>query len=219
MFAADRFRGGDNSLEGALNWIQEICNAPRFARFTDAQQWAAALDARFHADPEYRAFRNTVHEWQEGDHVEIRLATDDVIAGRRWDARTQRLLRVLAEATIEAPELFRGIALPIDADLEAEFGRDVDIFPQLCSFTTSIEEAEFRAAKGRDRGRIGVVFRLEAGARAIPIENLSYREDLWKEREWYTSGRFVGMGLDRQAGGMVSVRIRHEEVYHVRWSR
>ncbi|CAA9305448.1 MAG: hypothetical protein AVDCRST_MAG68-787 [uncultured Gemmatimonadetes bacterium] len=176
------------------------------------------LEAGFGSDPEYRAFRNTVHEWQEGDHAEIRLATDDVIAGRRWDARTQRLLRVLAEADIEAPELFRGISLPIDADLDTNFGAGVDIFPKLSSFTTSIEEAGYRAARAHDKARVGVIFQLEAGARAIPIENLSYREDLWAEREWYTSGRFVGLGLTERSG-VVWARIRHEEVHHARESR
>lgn len=155
-----------------------------------------------------------MHEWQTGDHAEIRLATDDVIAGRRRDARTERLLRALVEADVQAPELFRGIALPFDADLEAELGPGVGIFPQLSSFTTSIEEAEYRATGKSDSGRVAVIFHVEAGARALPIENLSYRSDLWEEREWYTSGRFVGLSLDRTTNGMVWVRIRHEEVYY-----
>jgi hypothetical protein len=155
-----------------------------------------------------------VHEWQAGEHAEIRLATFDVIAGRRRDARTERLLRVLAEADIEAPELFRGIALPSDADFVAEFGPGVDIFPQLSSFTTSIDEAEYRAAGKSIGAQNAMILHLEAGARAIPIENLSYRSDLWEEREWYTSGRFVGLGLERRPNGMVWVRIRHEEVYY-----
>jgi len=203
------------SREATLNWITEICRSPRFSRFEYAQLWSAALDAQFNAYPEYKAFRMAVHEWQEGEHAEIRLATDDVIAGRRRDARTERLLHVLAEADIEAPELFRGVALPVNADFKAEFGRGADIFPQLCSFTTSIEEAEYRAMGVSGGVRASVIFHLEAGGRAVPIENLSYRSDLWEEREWYTSGRFVGLGLDNRPDGIVWVRIRHEEIYYV----
>jgi len=204
----------DPTAGGTLTWISEICRSPRFSRFAEAQAWSAALDARFGADTEYIAFRKAVHDWQEGGHSEIRLATDDVVAGRRRDARAEQLLRVLAEADIKAPELFRGIALPVDADLEAELGPGVEIFPQLCSFTTSIEEAEYRAARVSRGARTGVILHLEAGARAVPIENLSYRSDLWEEREWYTSGRFVGLGLDNRPDGIVRVRIRHEEVYY-----
>ncbi len=154
-------------------------------------------------------------EWQEGGHGEIRDATDDVIAGTLWDRRTRALLRVLALAEVEAPELFRGMTLPRNMDVEREFVAGASIFPPLSSFTTNFEEARFRATRRSGQPQWQLIFRLVPGARAVPIENLSTREETWAEREWYTAGRFVVTGSDLSSDGLLSIHLSHKEVYRV----
>jgi hypothetical protein len=93
-------------------------------------------------------------------------------------------------------------------------GLEFDI--PLASFSTERAWAEDFAWMAREDGaNTEVVFVLLKGSQSVRIDLLAPDDIHYREREWYTSGRFAVVGTRVTSVNAVEVTIEQKRVYHV----
>ena len=172
----------------------------------------AAILKDLEATPEGKALAAQIKAFTEtrGGVANLRknlTATMEGNASPAVRSKAQAFLDAVdAYPTEEVPELFRGMAVKVEADtaewwdaFEDQFqvGRPIDL--NATSFSSSEKKAaEFSGMIGGTRkatsNYTAVRFYLEEGAHALPVEALSKFKT---EREWITGGRFEVVEFSR----------------------
>lgn len=141
----------------------------------------------------------------------VRLA-----AGGRGDSDARLLMRALEFTGRTAPVLYRGVhdaGDPWSVLHRFPAGFELDI--PLASFSSSrLVAEEYAWLNGEDEIGTEVIFTLRACSRAVRVDLLAPDEIHWREREWYSGGRF-GVVETSVAAGTVEVTIEQRAVYHV----
>lgn len=185
----------------------------------DALSLAGRLRARYRHDRNFVEFAKTIAEWiSDPDRcLELKGEVRELVSTGKGTRQARSLLRALVEAHSTAPELYRGVGESLsvwDALQLFPPGRTLDL--PLASFSADRARAEefawLRVEEGADTE---VLFVLRAGSKAVRIEVLAPDHIHWREREWYTGGRFVVEDARVVTHAQVEVTLRQDAVFYV----
>lgn len=198
-----------------FRWVPELNAAPHDA----PRSWGAKFRSRHRSTGEFREFLETIGRWQLDPSACTALQEQAlrIIAGERISSEAIILLRALASADQTAPELYRGIATPEAAWAvvhQYPTGSHFDI--GLASFSMQRSWAEeFAWMAKQSEGDTEVVFTLRPGSQSIRLDVLAPDDVHWREREWYTGGRFAVLDTRVLAGPKVEIIVEQTGVYDV----
>lgn len=193
----------DPSAEVAYSAAARLRNAPVIASTEQGKVLAEAAE-RWQLDKtQVRAIREVADRRLAGaalDDLPLNMAgLDRETLARYADA----LLDGARDYAGTVPDvLYRGLSVPAKLnDLAATYaeGETVDI--GLSSWTSANDIAQGFIDAGR-RGEVELMLRVEGGATALPLQNLttSAAKGLWEEREWLTAGRYKVVKTVRTRG-------------------
>ncbi|MBA3761981.1 MAG: minor capsid protein [Chthoniobacterales bacterium] len=186
---------------------------------------------KFRTDEEFKHFYAGVRDWTHnpGAVREMQDRMSAILAGktdaapgrlrafsRRQEREAGALLRALGREEPTAPALFRGVGVTDNADAvlrRYSAGKEFDL--AMSSFSSEETVAADFALKTATRfgdPSKQVIFGLQRGSRALPIENLS---KFWIEREWLTGGRFRVVSA-RKTRSHVEIILEQLGVFNVR---
>jgi len=196
--------------QGVPAWRREM-ETPSFS----TQSEANAFRQRFLAGdlpPAAREFADAVDAWTNSDENLSAIKGDVREALRGGESgRGRRLVTEVQRSDAAAPELYRGVAFRgSKGQVEGTFSVGTTHRFGMSSFSSRKEIAghfAFRGQRGAPGPHIPTVFRLEEGARAVKIENLS---GLLDEREWYTVGMFEVTEVN-DLGDLIEVVVRQTQ--------
>lgn len=186
-----------------------------FAGRAEARAWREQFLAAHGDDPEVRTFVSAVDRWVvSAEQPDLTVEMEAVLRGEGGSDEARSMLRALSRAQ-PAPSLHRGVWTGDAADEVVgryPAGRVFDM--RASSFTSDARVADTFASWGEGEvdDPVEVLFRLERGARAVKIENLSVHT---LEREWYTGGRFEVVSSRKFADDRVEITIRQVGTFDV----
>jgi hypothetical protein len=195
-------------------WVEELNSAPATAHF----QWAAEFRQR-NRSPEFSAFVDAVEKWQTDPDLCNAMKADarDILSGEPGSLEASILLKAVAAAGRTAPELYRGVGASgtVWAVLQHyPAGNEFDI--ALASFSSNRGVAsEFAWLACDSRDNVEVVFVLKAGSCSVRIDVLAPDHIHWREREWFSGGRFAVVNTRVVSDEMVEILIEQRKVYDV----
>jgi hypothetical protein len=140
-----------------------------------------------------------------------------IIAGEQLTSEATVLLRALSSAEKTAPELYRGFGERETAwDVLHQYRVGLEFPISLASFSSQRTWADEFAWLARDNGcETEVVFVLREGSKSVRIDVLAPDNIHWREREWYTGGRFAVRAARMTSKRVVEVTIEQTGVYDV----
>lgn len=201
-------------------WLLELNGAPPFDRYLDAVRWCFQFRRRHASNPEFASFLSVVGRWQTDPATcrdLKRQAVHFTHGGVAVGADVRILLRALAVDHLHVPELYRGtFRRGSERDVAARFPVNSDLVIPLTSFSSNRLIAEefswINAEKGIDTE---VLLVLQAGSSAVRLDVLAPDEIHWREREWYSGGRYTVADAFVASKGRVEVVIEQKGVLDV----
>lgn len=188
-------------------WIQELARAPALDTYSEANGWVRQFRERHRADASFTVFDAAVRLWQT-DPVACWRMQQDLLA-MRGSPHAAALLGALRLTDPAPGALFRGDAeegSPLEVLARFPPGGRIEI--PLASFTSDRRVADlFAWDSGQDDGRTEVVYALREGSRSVRVDVFAPDEIHWREREWYTGGRFVVRNAVVVSGRQVEVTL------------
>ncbi|HEU4562591.1 MAG TPA: hypothetical protein VFS20_32475 [Longimicrobium sp.] len=202
-------------------WLHALNSSPPCDTFALARRRAKEIRSQFGHDPEFRQFEQAVYVWQTDAEgcSRLRAAAAALPRGEVAHENARVLLRTVAQASPDAPRLYRGMWVRItewEVLAEATVGAHVDI--ALASFTSEFNWAlDFAWLGSDDEEGTEVVLCLEPGAQAVRNDLLAPDEVHWRAREWITGGRFLVTASGYLSNeGRVELSLVHEGAFHAR---
>jgi hypothetical protein len=189
-------------------------SAPTTAHY----QWASEFRRR-NRSPEFRAFVDAIDKWQTDPDLCNAMKADarDILSGGPGSLEASMLLKAVAAAGPAAPELYRGVGASgtVWSVLQHyRAGDEIDI--ALASFSSDRGVASEFAWLACDNGHnVEVVFVLQAGSRSVRIDVLALDHVHWREREWFSAGRFAVIDTRVVSDEMVEILIEQRKVFDV----
>lgn len=182
-----------------------------------ARATAAETRRAYRNHPAFVRFDRLVHDWitNPGRCVELKHKAFNLLASGEESEDARLLLQVLARADLDAPELYRGFSEEAEPwSILEKFapGRQFDL--ALASFSSDRLEAENFAWIHAEGDATEVVFVLRAGSQAVRIDVFAPDQIHWREREWYTGGRFRVVAARRSPTG-VEITLEQIATYDV----
>ncbi|MBW3629926.1 MAG: hypothetical protein KY464_11590 [Gemmatimonadetes bacterium] len=195
-------------------WVEELNSAPTGGHY----QWAAEFRRR-NRSPEFRAFLAAVEKWQTDPDLcdAFKAHARDILSGGRGSTEALIMLKALAAAAPTAPELYRGDGEPGTVwSVLQHYPTGYEFDLALASFSSDRGLASEFAWLARDSGHnVEVVFVLQAGSRSVRIDVLAPDHIHWREREWFSGGRFAVLDSRLASDEMVEIVIEQQKVYDV----
>ncbi|HEY7769614.1 hypothetical protein [Longimicrobium sp.] len=195
-------------------WVEELNSAPATAHY----QWASEFRRR-NRSPELHAFLDAIEKWQTNPDLCKAMKADArvVLSGGPGSLEASILLKAVASAGGTAPELYRGVGASgtVWAVLQHyHAGTEFDI--ALASFSSDRGVASEFAWLACDSGHnVEVVFVLQAGSCSVRIDVLAPDHIHWREREWFSGGRFAVVDTRVVSDEMVEILIEQRKVFDV----
>jgi hypothetical protein len=199
-------------------WLLELNEAPSFDRYADAERWSSEFRGRYASNPGFPSFLKVVRRWQTDPACYRRIQNEAVrvAMGERESCDARLLLRILEFTGRTAPPLYRGVCEMDDRwSVLHRFSIGSEFDVPLASFSSSrLVAEEYAWMNAEDENGTEVIFTLRACSRAVRVDLLAPDEIHWREREWYSGGRF-GVVETSVAAGTVEITIEQRAIYHV----